>query len=76
MPTQPPDSKIDAVTSFLPDIGPLTAKRLPDQPSGVAGELIDAARASPGSMLPPHPDKAPPTTSLAQRMRGALAKGG
>ncbi len=76
MPMQPPDVKIDAVTSFRPAAAFQTDKRLPDHASGVSGALIDVARSSAGAMLPPHPAKVPPTASLAERMRDALAKGG
>jgi len=69
-------SMIAETVAFRPVGDWLVDRRLADQASGRAGELVAVARSKPGAMLPPHPTRAAPTTTLAQRMRERMEKGG
>ena len=70
------DTRIEGTTTFRPAGEWLADKRLGDHPRGRVGELVDVGRSRPGAMLPPHPAREAPTTTLAHRMRERLARGG
>jgi hypothetical protein len=70
------DSRIEGTTTFRPAGDWLADKRLDDHPRGRVGDLVDVAGSRPGAMLPPHPTRQAPTTTIAQRMRERLARGG
>lgn len=69
-------SMIAETAAFRPVGDWLVDKHLADHARGRAGDLVDVKRSKPGAMLPPHPTRAAPTTTLAQRMRERMEKGG
>lgn len=70
------NTRIEDTTAFRPAGEWLPDRRLDDHPRGRVGELVDVGQSRPGAMLPPHPARKAPTTTLAQRMRERFNKGG
>jgi hypothetical protein len=65
------EPKIDPTVSFRPDDGPRD-EVIGDQKYGLVKEKVARKRGRAPALLPPHPEQAPPQTSLAERVRKRL----